>query len=149
MSQALVVDCSVSGAWLLEDERTGHAERLLGCVLSGELRLVEPELWRYEMLNLLRTAVLRGRMTEREARRALVALGEIPVELVPAVAGQQAAILGAALVHELSVYDAAYLAVAESRGAELVTADEGLLRLRSGLEWVRTLEEFCRDLPGG
>jgi len=149
MSREIVVDSSISGAWVLEDERTEQSERVLGCVLSEELRLTEPELWRYEMLNLLRSAVRRNRMTPREASSALVVLSEVPVELVSAAATEQAGILAVALAHDLSAYDAAYLALAEFRGAELVTADDCVLRLRSRFEWIRTLGEFCRDLPSG
>ena len=149
MSREIVVDCSVSGAWVLDDERTDQSERLLGCVLSEELRLTEPELWRYEMVNLLRSAVRRNRMTQPEASRALAALSRVPVELVSAAAPAQAGILAAALAGELSAYDAAYLALAEFRGAELVTADESILRLQPRFGWIRTLEEFTRDLPTG
>jgi len=146
MSREIVIDCSVSGAWVLEDERTEHSERLLSHVLSGELRLVQPELWRYEMLNVLRTAVVRKRMTDRAAKRALLSLRSIPVEIVSAEAQGQAEILTSALELKLSAYDAAYLSLARLRGSDLVSADRGLLRLRPRFPWIRPLRQFCKGL---
>ena len=116
MNGEVVVDGSVSAAWLLPDENTESCERLLGSVLSGKLQIVVPELWPYKMLNVLRTAVVQGRMDEQVAMRALSLLCSIPLETISVEAQGQSAILSDALRLGLSAYGAAYFNLAESRG---------------------------------
>lgn len=138
----IVIDCSVSATWVLPGELSARAERLLAQVLDGEIRLFVPTLWHYESLNLLRSAVLRKRITEPEAKKALHLLSEIPMEVVdPALQGRPA-ILEAALRHRLSAYDATYLALADSRGIGLVTADSDLITLRKLYPWIVPLNEY-------
>jgi predicted nucleic acid-binding protein len=138
----IVIDCSVSATWVLPGELSARAERLLAQVLDGEIRLFVPTLWHYEILNLLRSAVLRKRITEPEAKKALHLLSEIPMEVVdPALQGRPA-ILEAALRHRLSAYDATYLALADSRGIGLVTADSDLITLRKLYPWIVPLDEY-------
>lgn len=45
----------------------------------------------------------------------------------------------------LSTYDATYLHLAESRGIDLITADNHLLMLRKDFAWIRTIEEVVRE----
>ncbi len=137
MSSELVADCSVCGAWYLDDERSPAAQRLLERVLDEELVLVVPELWWYESINLLRSATLRGRISPENARKALYFLEEIPLETVHARRIGHTQILDLAQRHGLSAYDATYLALAEIRGIELITADHHVLSLCSTYPWVR------------
>ena len=142
MSKAVVVDGSVAAAWFLPDERSEDSERLLRMVVRRELRAVVPELWHYEVLNALRTAVLRGRMTASQASLGAEEVRGLPVETVSAQSQGHAGILSAAIDLGLSAYDAAYLDLAMARGVGLVTADRRVLRLKSRFPWIRSLEEF-------
>ena len=138
----IVIDCSVSAAWVLPGEFDAHAERLLARTLDGEIRMVVPSLWHYESLNLLRSAVLRKRLAEPEAKKALHLLSEIPMEVVDPVLQGRPAILEAALRHRLSAYDATYLALADSRGIGLVTGDSDLISLRRQYPWIVPLSGY-------
>ena len=137
-----VIDCSVSATWVLPDELGARSERLLAQALDGEVRLLVPTLWHYESLNLLRSAVLRNRLTEPEAKKALHLLSEIPMEVVDPNLQGRPAILEAALRHNLSAYDASYLALADSHGVGLLTADSDLITLRRLFKWILPLEEY-------
>jgi len=139
MSEALVIDCSVSASWVLPDEHTPVAETLLRRVLEGDCSLIQPDLWWIETLNLLRTAVLRKRLTESGARKALYFLKEIPLETVGVSRESEFLVLDRALCHGLTAYDATYLVLAEMRGAELVTADRDLLALQSDYSFIHPL----------
>ena len=44
------------GAWVLENESSDEAELLLEQVEAGVASLLMPALWKYEILNLLRSA---------------------------------------------------------------------------------------------
>ncbi len=138
----IVIDCSVSATWVLPDEHSARAERLLARALEGEVRLLVPTLWHYESLNLLRSAVLRKRLAEPEAKKALHLLSEIPMEVVDPDLQGRPAILEAALRHRLSAYDASYLALADSRGVGLVTADSDLIALRKLFAWITPLDGY-------
>ncbi len=136
MSAHLVADCSVTSGWFLQDEVTEDARRLLECCLSGEVHLIVPDLWWYETINVLRNAGARGRIAPEDARKALFFLEEIPLETVHSSRIGHAVILNLAQRHALSAYDATYLALAETRGTALVTADKHLIDLRTEYPWI-------------
>ena len=138
----VVIDCSVSAAWILPDELSARSEKLLARVLAGEIRLVVPTLWHYESVNLLRNAVLRRRLTEPAAKQALHLLSEIPLETVDPIQHGRSAILETALRHRLSAYDASYLALADARGIGLLTGDSDLIALRKVFPWIAPLAEY-------
>lgn len=146
MSTGVVVDASACGAWVLRDEETARSRRLLECVRTGQLRLVVSDLWWYEILSALRMAVARARIQESEARRGLAVLAAIPKDVFTAEAQGQEGILSVAFDTGLSAYDATHLALARSRGLDLVSADTHLLRLRPRFPCIHSVEDFCAQL---
>jgi len=146
MRREAVVDCSVSVAWFLPDERSELSAQLLRVVMRREVQVVVPELWHYEMLDALRTAVLRGRISEDQALGAVDGLRRARVETVSTDNQGLAVVLRTAMQLDLSVYDAAYVSLAESRGTDLVSADRGILRLRPRVPRIRSLPDFCGEL---
>jgi predicted nucleic acid-binding protein len=97
-----VADCSVTGAWFLPEKASAAAERLLSAVLDGDVELAEPVLWHYESLNLLRSAVVRKRLTADAARAAVALWQEIPVTWYAPPPVDAPALLDAALALNLS-----------------------------------------------
>jgi predicted nucleic acid-binding protein len=119
-SATVVPDASVILKWVLDaEDEPGHAaaSRLLKRWQQGELSLVVPPLWLYEVGNVL---CLKRPADASEALATLCDLGfgEVPLtrELI-----QRTVVL--AQGHGLTFYDASYLAVAEESKAVLVTAD--------------------------
>ena len=84
-----------------------------------------PHLMDAEVANALRRQVLRGRIDQLTARRAIRRLAVLRVKLRP-----HQPLLGRAfaLRDQLSAYDAIYVAMAEATGATLVTRDARLAR---------------------
>jgi predicted nucleic acid-binding protein len=82
-----------------------------------------PHLMDAEVTNALRRQVLRGRIDQLTARRAIRRLAVLRVKLRP-----HQPLLGRAfaLRDQLSTYDAIYVAMAEATGATLVTRDARL-----------------------
>jgi predicted nucleic acid-binding protein len=115
----IVVDASVLAPALADDGADGDRVRLR---LRGE-QIVAPELVDLEVLSTLRRAVRAGRLDERRSGQALDDLAALPLRRVPHLP-----LLGRAweLRDNLTAYDAAYVALAESLRALLLTADAGI-----------------------
>lgn len=115
----IVVDASVLAPALADDGADGDRARLR---LRGE-QLVAPELVDLEVLSTLRRAVRAGRLDERRSGQALDDLAALPLRRVPHLPLLERAW---ELRDNLTAYDAAYVALAESLRALLLTADGGI-----------------------
>ncbi len=122
----MVIDASVSLAWLLPDEGSGYADAVLERVAAKGA--VVPPLWALEVANALVTAERRKRLTWRTAQRGLALLRALDIREV-ATARDDAFGSIARLARErgLTVYDATYLALAEREALALASLDAKLL----------------------
>lgn len=117
----IVVDASVLATALADDGADGDAAR-------GRLRgqdLAAPELIDLEVASVLRRQLSIGKLDTRRGRMALDDLLALPVERAshrPLLARCWE------LRDNLSVYDAAYVALAEALGTPLLTADARLAK---------------------
>ncbi len=117
----IVVDASVLATALADDGADGDAARSR---LRGQ-DLAAPELVDLEVASVLRRQLSVGKLDARRSRMALDDLLELPVERAshrPLLARCWE------LRDNLSVYDAAYVALAEALGASLLTADARLAK---------------------
>ena len=106
-----VLDASMVAAWLMPDEQTPETDALL-------------DLLRHEIRSLFLAAVKRRRVRENFLPWAMERFNQLPLRhLGP---GDDHAVLTLARVHQLSAYDAAYLALAVSERAALATLDRKL-----------------------
>lgn len=132
---SVALDGSAAVAWLMADERSDAVEALFDQV--AESGAVVPSLWRYEVANVMTIAVRRKRLSAQaraEAIEDLLALAiSVDVETADHAFG---AAVRLADVHGLTVYDAAYLELAERRRLPLATLDKELARaaLKAGVE---------------
>jgi predicted nucleic acid-binding protein len=92
----------------------------------ADTQIHAPELIDVEVLNVLRKWTFAGIMSATHSEQAVKTFRSLDItrhrhsELVPAIW---------ALRHNLSAYDASYLALAHALGAELVTMDSGLRKM--------------------
>lgn len=84
-----------------------------------------PEHWRVEVFSSVRGLLLGGKLTEQRAERVLRGLTKAQVMVVP-TADLLPRMWG--LRHDLTGYEAGYVAAAELLGCELVTADARIAR---------------------
>lgn len=117
----IVVDAGVLVTALADDGTDGDLARAR---LRGEI-LAAPELVDLEVLSVLRRLVRGGQLPVRRAEQALADLMALPLERVP---HRQLLPRCWALRDNLTVYDASYVALAETLGALLLTADARLSR---------------------
>jgi predicted nucleic acid-binding protein len=119
-----VVDASVTLTWCFDDETTDASQSLLRRLLvEGGLA---PGHWPAEVANGLLSAERRGRIAAGKLVAARAALSAFPIEVVPMDLGSGLAAMEVALARDLTVFDAAYLTLAMSRGLALATRDERL-----------------------
>ena len=119
---ALVVDCSVTLAWVLGDESSALADSALEQVTAHEA--VAPALWWVEVRNVLLTAERRGRTTPEDISLALAAIEALGIRLDHAPDG--GALLRLARAHRLSAYDALYLELSIRQQRPFATLDHRL-----------------------
>lgn len=122
----IVVDASVLATALADDGADGDAARSR---LRGE-DLAAPELIDLEVASVLRRQLSVGKLDARRCRIALDDLLDLPVERA-----SHRLLLARCweLRADLSIYDAAYVALAEALDAPLLTADARLAKA-PGLE---------------
>lgn len=116
----IVVDASVVVEVLLRsDAGTALEERLF----EGDDPLHAPHMLDVEVAHALRRCAARGDLDERQGRDALADLAAMSIER-----HRHQPLLERIwqLRHNLTAYDAAYLALAERLGAPLLTCDAGL-----------------------
>ncbi len=121
----LVLDSSIALAWTYADEAADAILHVFDDVRANGAWV--PELWRWEVANVLQANVLRGRHSADFRDAALSALAIAPIK-VDREAEQQAwrATLHLAQRHRLTVYDASYLEIALRRRVALATLDRQL-----------------------
>jgi predicted nucleic acid-binding protein len=123
----LVADASFCGAWILADEFSEEADRLLSQLVKGTVQLAVPALWHYEMMNLLRSALRRKRLAPEDVSEAIDALEQVPILLEDLPGGPaRRRMFHLAGQFDLSAYDAAYLELADRLKIRLVTCDAKL-----------------------
>jgi predicted nucleic acid-binding protein len=135
----MIVDASVILSAFFPDENQPHAQALLRDHAAGYASLAAPDLLLYEVTNAVLLAARRGRLSSGDAEGILSAIEGLGIALFP-VAWRD--MLPLALRYDRSAYDAAYLALAQSRGEPLVTNDLRLHNaVRGELDWVLRLGE--------
>ena len=123
----VVVDASYAGAWVLPDEHSDEAERILKMAFGGRLTLVAPNLWLYEMGNLMTMAARRGRIEETQALEGMKLLSTLPITFYDHYGNlSRRRLLLLAARFSLTAYDAAYLELADRLQCSLLTNDDAL-----------------------
>lgn len=116
-----VVDASIALKWLVPEEDSALAERLLG---SGA-ELLGPDLLFAEVCNALWKRVTRGLLLPDHAQSAATQLRSAPIR-VHGTAPLLNDALAIAVQHGRTVYDSMYVALASREQGRLVTADRKL-----------------------
>lgn len=121
-----VVDASVAVKWFVSanEAGVGAADELLAQHSEGRLRLTAPSLLAHEVLNVLRRP---GRGISM-LPDAMVALFETGILFIPPDQGLMVSAAELVAECQLSTFDAAYAALAETLDCELFTADRRLAR---------------------
>ncbi|OIN89353.1 hypothetical protein COW80_03365 [Candidatus Beckwithbacteria bacterium CG22_combo_CG10-13_8_21_14_all_01_47_9] len=119
-----VIDASLVLAWLMPDERGEAVNR----IFEAKKQFYSPKLLLYELINGLKMAVIRNRISWQEAGQAIVLFRRLGLRLVDQES-QEEKILNLAKKLNLTVYDAAYAALAKKLKLKLLSLDKKLAKL--------------------
>jgi predicted nucleic acid-binding protein len=138
-----VLDASVSIKWFVDEENSDLARALLGQMTDAATRFHIPNLFYVELANVLWKCVQRQRLSAESARDAVSAIRALtfvshPMELL--IDGA----LDIAMRHGVTAYDASYVALAESLGLPMITADDKLQRKLANSHDIRLLTDVVR-----
>lgn len=115
MTRPFVVDASVAVGWVHPAQATRQTAAMLDAVADGAT-LEVPALWPLEVANALMVLVRRRKLTEEERQAGLGWLRGLRVRIDHDMASLALSRLSElAAAHQLSVYDAAYLELAQRR----------------------------------
>ena len=118
-----VVDNSVVVAWHLGNQATPYSDAVLNA-LAGDAGHV-PALWSLEFSNVIRRAMVAGKITEERAREIMQIQSSLELTIHGDIA-IPAENLALALRYRLSSYDAAYLDLALRLRLPVATTDSAL-----------------------
>lgn len=136
MTRTFIADASVALGWVHPGQATAHTTAMLEAVAEGATIEV-PALWLLEVANALTILVRRRKLTEAERQTGLGWLRGLPLRIDHEMASLAFSRLSdLASAHQLSVYDAAYLELAQRRKLVLGCKD-GPLRKAARQSGVR------------
>jgi predicted nucleic acid-binding protein len=135
VTRAFVADASVAIGWVHPAQATTHTAAMLDAIAAGAT-LEVPALWPLEVANALSVLQRRRKLTEDERQAGLGWLRGLPLRVdheLAALAFSRLSELASA--HQLSVYDAAYLELAQRRRLVLGCKDGPLRKaaIRAGV----------------
>jgi predicted nucleic acid-binding protein len=117
-----VLDASIVITWAMRDEDHPLADLAFLEIQSGSA--IVPSIWWYEIRNILVLSERRKRITQNDSARFLLALEQLSIHIDSSHSGAE--IMDLSRKHKLSVYDAAYLALAIQESVPLATLDKAL-----------------------
>ncbi len=121
MSSSFVCDASAVAALLLDGGPDG--QWVADTITSGQI--AAPALISYEAADVIRRHEITGQISSDQASQAHADLLDLAIELWPY---ELVAVRAWELRQNLSIYDAAYVALAETTGLTLVTLDKRLAK---------------------
>ena len=108
--------------------------------LDGDMLIYVPDLLIYEIANVLR---YKPDLTDQRAQEALDSLYDLHIKIIEISQGMIKGAIRLAYCYGITVYDAAFLALAESLKIPFVTADEKLSEKLADVPYVQHISLFA------
>ena len=118
-----LLDTSVAVKWFVTEEDSERAADLQQAHLRDDLQLHAPDILLMESANALRYAGL----SEERILQDLETFSALGVEIIPFSIDVLNSAVNLSLEHDLAVYDAYFLALAQTMEIPLITADRKML----------------------
>jgi predicted nucleic acid-binding protein len=126
VTKAFIADASIAIGWVHPSQATTQTSAMLDAIAEGAT-LETPALWPLEVANALTVLVRRGKLTAEERQTGLSFLRALRLRIDHEAASMAFSRLSElASTYQLSVYDAAYLELAQRRELMLACKDSPL-----------------------
>lgn len=132
----IVLDASVILKWILEEEGEDSSKQYREKHVSGEEIIAVPDLFFYEVANVL---VTKTRLPLKEAMKAFLLLLNFEFEIFSFGQDEFLTEMALSKKYGISLYDATYISFARQLKCPYVTADRKLYQRVRGLKEVRLL----------
>lgn len=141
LSGPVVLDSSVVIKWFRRyEELREQALELRQAYLDGRLLIYVPDLLIYEIANVLRYKPDMNQGKVQQVLQSLFDMGIVINRIGPEVIERAVEI---AYSYDVTVYDAAFIALAERLEADFITADEKLIRKLHNVPYVHHLADYA------
>jgi len=133
----MVIDASMAATWTLEDEKIEAGDKIME--ETKKSKIMVPDLFWHEYRSILLTKHRRGKLKREKIAILLKDLRSLEIKEFCIEADNT--VISLAFQHNLSAYDAVYLALAIQEKAIMATNDKKLLQaaIAQGLEYRTTL----------
>jgi predicted nucleic acid-binding protein len=133
-----LLDTSVAVKWFVTEEDSERAADLQQAHLRDDLQLHAPDIMLMESANALRYAGL----SEERILQDLETFSALGVEIIPFSIDVLNSAASLSLEHDLAVYDACFLALAQALEVPLITADRKMLSNLTAEDGALTLKDL-------
>ncbi|MHA2156845.1 MAG: type II toxin-antitoxin system VapC family toxin [Candidatus Hodarchaeales archaeon] len=122
--QQIVVDASIVVKWFIREKFSELALKVRDSFVDGQFRLISSSLLHYEVLNALKYSKL---FLDSELELAATSLENYGIILVPLNGTYTQTVVKLAETYDLSIYDAAYIGLADILDVQAYSADRKLV----------------------
>ena len=133
----IVLDASVVVKWFSEEEYTDKALQIRRKFLNGEESIVIPDLLLYELANSLR---YNRDFNSIDVKDALASIFDMHIDIIVPISELVRSAITLAFDHNITIYDAFYVALAKESSLNLITADDKLYKRTSKLKFVKFID---------
>jgi predicted nucleic acid-binding protein len=121
-----VIDASFALAYLIPDETSLFVDNVFDQYKEGQVKLISTFLFPFEVLNGMKAAVIRKRLSPKIASKLVMAFLELKIKIEPVDFYK---IYQEAMKRKLTVYDASYFYLSKTLKSPLLTFDKQLKKL--------------------
>lgn len=137
----VVLDASICLKWVFEEEDSEKARNLLTLSEKGDILLLAPEIWEYEIVNGFASAMLKNKLSYLHSKKLLRMVLEARPQMI-STHGLLLKSLENCHKYRISAYDSAYITLAVENKIILVSADEKLVQKVGDPNVAMTLTRF-------
>lgn len=132
----IIIDASVAAKWLFKNEQgTKKALEILASHITGEDKIIVPDLFFYEIANM---AVTKGYLSSQKTTHFLTKIYQVKLSVYSITESIVKEAAKLAKKYKTSVYDMLYAVVAKTQKINLITADEQFIK-QTGFNFVKLL----------
>lgn len=135
----MVLDASVILKWFMKEDDSNKAMSLKDAHVTGKFSIVVPDIVLYEIGNALR---YEPEFTPKEIISCLEELYELNIDILAPLPDILDLVPEIAYHHDITFYDASYVALAKELGLQFVTADLKLYNKVKNLSFVDLLSKL-------